>query len=393
MIRVLWQVPNTPSWVGGLNYFINLYNGLLSLPDRRIEPVILGPVDTLPYPLRNCSFLPYLTPDVNRCSVVSSRWVFRNIHLLYSKIRRKNPNEPFIHYLEKNQISLFSHGYPLGKKSAIPSLCWIPDFQHRHLPEFFSVEEIITRNRGQQYMAEEAQGLIFSSEDAKKDFNRFHPGHSENTFVLHFVASPPHIDEKSVIRVLKKYSIEEPYFHVPNQLWAHKNHSIILDALCILKEKGITPLVISTGQTDDYRNPDYFSNFKQKVIHAGFRERFRFLGLIDYSDANILMRESISFVNPSLFEGWSTTVEEAKSLGKRILLSDIPVHREQAPERADYFNPKEPKELAFLMEKTLKEYDSEAESYARNKAINELPLRMQAFGKQYEEIVFSVIQK
>lgn len=33
-------------------------------------------------------------------------------------------------------------------------------------------------------------------------------------------------------------------------------------------------------------------------------------------------------VNPSFYEGWSTTVEEAKSIGVPLLLSDIPVHRE-----------------------------------------------------------------
>jgi glycosyltransferase involved in cell wall biosynthesis len=41
-------------------------------------------------------------------------------------------------------------------------------------------------------------------------------------------------------------------------------------------------------------------------------------------------------VNPSRFEGWSTTVEEAKAVGTPMLLSDIPVHREQAP-HADFF--------------------------------------------------------
>ncbi len=39
---------------------------------------------------------------------------------------------------------------------------------------------------------------------------------------------------------------------------------------------------------------------------------------------------STALINPSQFEGWSTTVEEAKSLGVKMLLSDLEVHKEQA---------------------------------------------------------------
>lgn len=46
------------------------------------------------------------------------------------------------------------------------------------------------------------------------------------------------------------------------------------------------------------------------------------LGLVPRSDVIALMRYSISLINPSFFEGWSTTVEEAKSMGKQIILSE-----------------------------------------------------------------------
>ncbi|MER8775718.1 hypothetical protein NKH79_13690 [Mesorhizobium sp. M0977] len=58
---------------------------------------------------------------------------------------------------------------------------------------------------------------------------------------------------------------------------------------------------------------------------------FRHLGLVPYEDVFGLNAASDALINPSLFEGWSTTVEEAKALGTRMLLSDISLHREQAP--------------------------------------------------------------
>ena len=61
------------------------------------------------------------------------------------------------------------------------------------------------------------------------------------------------------------------------------------------------------------------------------------------------MRVCTALINPSLSEGWSTTVEEGKSLGVPMLLSDLRVHREQAGDRAYYFDPEAAGQLASLM--------------------------------------------
>ena len=73
------------------------------------------------------------------------------------------------------------------------------------------------------------------------------------------------------------------------------------------------------------------------------------LGLIPYADVQALAAASWGYINPSFFEGWSTTVEEAKYRGKRILLSDLKVHREQAPWRGVFFDPNDSEVLAKKM--------------------------------------------
>jgi hypothetical protein len=74
-------------------------------------------------------------------------------------------------------------------------------------------------------------------------------------------------------------------------------------------------------------------------------------------------------VQPSLFEGWSTVVEDARVLGRRLLLSDIPVHREQNPAGAEYFEPENVEALAALMERAWRDWpsgpDPETEDSAR----------------------------
>ena len=57
---------------------------------------------------------------------------------------------------------------------------------------------------------------------------------------------------------------------------------------------------------------------------------------LPYAELLVLMQGARALINPSRFEGWSTSVEEARTLGVPMLLSSIAVHREQAGDVADY---------------------------------------------------------
>ena len=74
-----------------------------------------------------------------------------------------------------------------------------------------------------------------------------------------------------------------------------------------------------------------------------------------------------------------------------MLLSSIPVHREQGYERSIFFEPLHAEQLALLMEETLKTYDQDQEAIAMEMAAHELPNRMRQFGRNYETIVNHVL--
>ena len=63
------------------------------------------------------------------------------------------------------------------------------------------------------------------------------------------------------------------------------------------------------------------------------------LGVIDKLELLCLMKYSYAVVQPSLFEGWNTTVEDSKAMNKFIFLSDLNVHREQINQNVCFFNP------------------------------------------------------
>jgi glycosyltransferase involved in cell wall biosynthesis len=95
-------------------------------------------------------------------------------------------------------------------------------------------------------------------------------------------------------------------------------------------------------------------------------------------------------LQPSLFEGWSTSVEEVKSLGKSIIVSDIPVHREQDPSFALYFDPQNPAELAEKLLKTEKEKRPGPELELEQSARAQLGRRTHAFAQTFYKIITEI---
>jgi glycosyltransferase involved in cell wall biosynthesis len=85
--------------------------------------------------------------------------------------------------------------------------------------------------------------------------------------------------------------------------------------------------------------PPHFDDLMASARSAGVESHFRYLGLIPYDHVLSLAATCDTLINPSHFEGWSTPIEEAKAFGAPLLLSDIPIHREQAP-HARFFDPK-----------------------------------------------------
>ncbi|MBC7490260.1 MAG: glycosyltransferase [Glaciimonas sp.] len=224
------------------------------------------------------------------------------------------------------------------------------------MPEFFTTAELASRNRGFRRISEQCTIVLLSSVDAQKDLAKFAPASTNASRVLHFVSGFAGGNTDVVpLGVLQfRYSIVGPYFHLPNQFWIHKNHRVVIDALALLKARGYRVLVLCTGHTRDYRWPNYFDELMRYAKEQNVTDYFRVVGLIPYEDMTSLMKHSIAIINPSLFEGWSTTVEEAKSLRLNMVLSNIPVHREQNPTGGVFFDPLSPVSLADALEEVMK---------------------------------------
>jgi glycosyltransferase involved in cell wall biosynthesis len=100
-----------------------------------------------------------------------------------------------------------------------------------------------------------------------------------------------------------------------------------------------------------------------------------------------LMRTSTALINPSRFEGWSTTVEEAKSFGVPMILSDIDVHREQTGGTSRYFGIDDPTALADH----LSDVSQAAEPVVARDLLPNLDTRVRAFAMEFAHVVTSAM--
>lgn len=374
-------------WLGGINYYRNLITAICANPETNLEPVIFVGCDS-DIKFSEC----FSGIQIVKSHIFNSNHPASLVRLILRKILHRDI--VLERLLKQYKISVLSHVGSLGRTSSVPTIGWIPDFQHKYLPGFFSKNEISVRDRNFKLTCSECTRVIFSSNTAKSDAEKFYPKYAKKYQVLRFVTSYMDFSGLPDFNALKmKYSIKEPYFIVPNQFWVHKNHMVILEALDILKIRGYPVTVVATGNTVDYRQPGYFGELLQKIQNCHISENFIAIGIVPYKELIQLMIHSIAVINPSLFEGWSTSVEEAKAMNLKVILSDIPVHREQNPRRGIFFPPHDPEQLARILLESLQNTTEQQGIEQSITFFEKLKEQQKIFASSYERIVLDTLDK
>jgi len=250
---------------------------------------------------------------------------------------------------------------------------WLPDFQHRHLPQLFSAADFLLREDATNFVLTAADNIVVSSETAKKDLIQYYSPYSGKVEVVPFFSRfDPDCFEQNPIVTASSYQLPERYLICCNQFWQHKNHAMLIRAIALTEH----PVqLVCTGAEEDYRNKDWLAQLKSLISELGVGDRISLLGFIPRVDQIQLMRRSLAIVQPSLFEGWSTVMEDARGLGKMVIASDLEVHREQAVPNVHYFDTKSASELAVLLDQAYIEQLPGPDVTAERKAQEEVGRR------------------
>ena len=369
-------------WLGGMNYFRSLVNALRKYPahDEFAFSVLTN---------RPEEFGDQSAENVN---IVNTPWLdstSRTGYFLNGAIKTTGFVNPILYsYAKKSEIDLITHS-TVGLFNACPTLFWMQDFQHCYYPKYFSLYERTRRNRNVRISLRTGH-ILFSSYSAAADFRHFFPHLCDiQAHVLQFTPLV-YENEKSLTRneLEFKYNLNGEYFFLPNQFWQHKNHMVVIEAM---RRLPATFQVVSTGQLFDSRDNVHIRKIMARIKQYSLGNRFKLLGVVPRADLLGLMQHALCVINPSLFEGWSTTVEEAKNLGKRVLLSDIPVHREQDPADAVFFSPLDPDELAHAMEQVKDDYDQAQEQKRTEQGKSGYESSIKRFSYQYQSIAKKIL--
>jgi glycosyltransferase involved in cell wall biosynthesis len=347
-------------WQGGVDFFRLILESLKagSLPDDQITIVAQRVLDTLPWRLAR------LGNHVLKRFPWDCEWMAREIGRIPKEelLRQAFGRSARVEWIQapaalSNWSRLPSAFDVIGPLVLPPSdqcacVGYIPDCQHRRLPHNFSAEERARRDRRFSDLLQIAPVVIVNSGDVKRDVINCYGPVSAEIVALPFAAAPwPDWFDIDVPRVLRKYDLPPNYFMCSNQFWIHKNHVVIIEALALAKAAGMSHRVVFTGDTTDHRDPGHFQRLVQRAEELGVEQNCHFLGLLPKLDQIGLMRAATAVIQSTLFEGGpgGGAVHDAVALGKRIMLSDIPINREIEQYVDEYFAPTDSRALHLAM--------------------------------------------
>jgi glycosyltransferase involved in cell wall biosynthesis len=288
----------------------------------------------------------------------SNEWIFlrRNTSLQappwFTTIDLPDRNwaPPMVEFIRSYKIDVV---FPLrdlgGSDISCATIGWIADFQHIHLPELFSVEQKKLRDELFGEMARSCDKVLFSSHAVAADFKLLH-GEWEKKSAVNQFPSLLWLEKTSENpeSTVNFYNLPKKFLLCINQFWKHKNHMLLPGAIARASKDFSDIHLVLVGQLGDYRDASNgnLSDLMQEI--AIQRAPITILGRLDRSKMLDLLRCSAGILQPSLCEGWSTTIEDAKALGIPVLCSDLPVHREQIPS-GFFFDPKSAESLARVL--------------------------------------------
>ena len=387
MIRVGFWYDYGLAYAGGLNYFRNLLYAVRQAQPRDLEIVLFMGRDIPAHLREEFGRLASVEP-LDLLTRGTAEWALHRS--LYRSVRW---NVMVERVLRRHRIDVVSHPSMVGRLGpGFKLISWIPDFQYLHLPHLFPGLDAARRSREIRAIHRHSDAVVLSSRHALGDFAAVvGEARPERTHVLPFVSQPSGhgaADAHDHEALLARHGLPARYFLLPNQFWAHKNHRVAFEAVARLKRAGLDVTLACTGWIKDPHQPAVPS--LAVIEQEGLQRHVRLLGSIDYRDVIGLMRGAVAVLNPSLFEGWSSSVEEARSMGKAVIVSDIAVHREQAHPQARYFDPHDPAALAEVMKTAWLEWPSAIAPEQAAAAHEVLKRRTREFGERYVEIVREV---
>lgn len=238
--------------------------------------------------------------------------------------------------------------WQIAWRSSIPCIYQPWDLQHRHLPQFFSTDELAYRNRLYGAGCAQAAAVVVASEWGRRDVISYYGIDPARVRVIPMAAPTdgyPSLSAAEVAQELARFGLAGPYAYFPAQSWPHKNHLAVVRALARLRADGGPAIsLVCSG-----RRTDHFAVVEAEAARLGIAAQLRHVGFVDTRAMVALYAGARLLVFPSLFEGWGLPITEAMSLGVPIAAARSTCIPEQLGEAGVLFDPNDDAQIAVAL--------------------------------------------
>ncbi len=236
---------------------------------------------------------------------------------------------------------------PIPRLEGIPTVTTVYDVQHHDLPRFFSRAERAFRRWAYDGAARAADRVLTTSEYSRRRVVELVDVAPEQVEAIpmgidhdRFTPTPGEADERLRARV----ELPERYLAYPANLWAHKNHDRLIDALGIVRDRDLH--LVLTGQ--DYGRA---AGLRERARRAGVEHRVRHLGYLEAAEMPALLRGATAMAFPSLYEGFGSPPLEAMACGCPVACSPRGSLAEAVGDAALTFDPESVEAIADAIER------------------------------------------
>ena len=237
---------------------------------------------------------------------------------------------------------LHCFNFPLPPFSRGKIVLTVHDFREEDLPEFDgNLRRMIMRYIKPRSMKRAAH-IITVSEFSKKRLD-FHYPFSRNKSTRIYLATSH--QEKIPLSEIPPSPYPRPYLFAIGQLAPHKNLDNLIRAYNYLLERGCDyDLIIAGRSLSSFRFAGNLHTLSKD------KNRVKFTGMISDQEKFIYLKNAKLFIYPSLYEGFGIPLLEAFSLQTPLAVSRIPVFEEIFGLTEAMFDPRDPSDIARVIE-------------------------------------------
>ncbi|GLS69908.1 glycosyltransferase [Methylobacterium tardum] len=194
---------------------------------------------------------------------------------------------------------------------------FVLDLQHLRMPWLYTEEQMAGRLAEYGYAIDRSDWLVAISRYERDNLAEFYG--VDRVSVVHlagFMAEDSGLDAEAVRARRDRVGDSAPYLIYPAVPWPHKNHDILIQAIAILKQRGMNvPLALT--------NTSGHAAEKERLgrVAAAFKvgDLVDLHGFLDEATLLDLVISSRGMVFPSLYEGFGIPLVDAMALGVPVL--------------------------------------------------------------------------